>query len=291
MTHRLIIYHQSYASTVGRFKSPSLGDTISPAFHGCTVGPGSVQSSRMPGGRGSNTPTAPGWTAGIGESAKPQVDRPINETFTMGFRGDNVLHKNHFRKDWQRRVKTWFDQPGAKKRRRNARQAKAAAAGVRPTSLLRPAVRCQTVRYNRRIRAGRGFTSAELASAGIRRKEALSIGIPYDHRRRNKSEEGVSINVERLKAYKERLIIFPKNAKKPGKGDSTDLSAATTQDVSGPLPLPSGTQPEAPRAITSEELQFNAFRALRQARAAQRQAGVWKARKQKKEEEDAAKKK
>ncbi|PLW47296.1 hypothetical protein PCASD_02633 [Puccinia coronata f. sp. avenae] len=283
MTHRLIIYHQSYASTVGRFKSPSLGDTISPAFHGCTVGPGSVQSSRMPGGRG--------WTAGIGESAKPQVDRPINETFTMGFRGDNVLHKNHFRKDWQRRVKTWFDQPGAKKRRRNARQAKAAAAGVRPTSLLRPAVRCQTVRYNRRIRAGRGFTSAELASAGIRRKEALSIGIPYDHRRRNKSEEGVSINVERLKAYKERLIIFPKNAKKPGKGDSTDLSAATTQDVSGPLPLPSGTQPEAPRAITSEELQFNAFRALRQARAAQRQAGVWKARKQKKEEEDAAKKK
>jgi len=209
----------------------------------------------------------------------------------MGFRGNNVLHKNHFRKDWQRRVKTWFDQPGAKKRRRNARQAKAAAAGVRPTSLLRPAVRCQTVRYNRRIRAGRGFTSAELAAAGIRRKEALSIGIPYDHRRRNKSEEGVSLNVERLQAYKERLIIFPKNAKKPAKGDSTDLTAPTTRDVSGPLPLPSGTKPEAPRAITSEELEFNAFRALRQARASQRQAGIWKARKQKKEEEDAAKKK
>ncbi|KAH9461943.1 hypothetical protein MJO28_003301 [Puccinia striiformis f. sp. tritici] len=209
----------------------------------------------------------------------------------MGFRGNNVLHKNHFRKDWQRRVKTWFDQPGAKKRRRNARQAKAAAAGVRPTSLLRPAVRCQTVRYNRRIRSGRGFTAAELASAGIRRKEALTIGIPYDHRRRNKSEEGVSINVERLTAYKERLIIFPKNAKKPAKADSTDLSAATTQDVSGPLPLPSGTKPEAARAITSEELEFSAFRALRQARATQRQAGVWKARKQKKDEEDAAKKK
>lgn len=209
----------------------------------------------------------------------------------MGFRGNNVLHKNHFRKDWQRRVKTWFDQPGAKKRRRNARQAKAAAAGVRPTSLLRPAVRCQTVRYNRRIRAGRGFTSAELAAAGIRRKEALSIGIPYDHRRRNKSEEGVAVNVDRLKAYKERLILFPKNPKKPGKADSTDFSATTTQDVSGTLPLPAGTKPEGPRAITSEELEFNAFHALRQARAEQRQAGVWKARKQKKEEEDAAKKK
>ncbi|KAI7965266.1 hypothetical protein MJO29_003364 [Puccinia striiformis f. sp. tritici] len=227
-------------------------------------------------------PFKPAAPAALPAVRLPQVYRP---------RGNNVLHKNHFRKDWQRRVKTWFDQPGAKKRRRNARQAKAAAAGVRPTSLLRPAVRCQTVRYNRRIRSGRGFTAAELASAGIRRKEALTIGIPYDHRRRNKSEEGVSINVERLTAYKERLIIFPKNAKKPAKADSTDLSAATTQDVSGPLPLPSGTKPEAARAITSEELEFSAFRALRQARATQRQAGVWKARKQKKDEEDAAKKK
>ncbi|KAG0147182.1 hypothetical protein CROQUDRAFT_656470 [Cronartium quercuum f. sp. fusiforme G11] len=209
----------------------------------------------------------------------------------MGFRGNNVLHKNHFRKDWQLRVKTWFDQPGAKKRRRNARQAKAAAAGVRPTSLLRPAVRCQTIRYNRRVRSGRGFTAAELAAAGIRRKEALSIGIPYDHRRRNKSEEGVALNAERLLAYKERLILFPKNPKKPAKADSSNLTAATTQDVSSVLPLPSGVQPEGRRAITAEELKFGAFRALRQARTNQRQAGVWKVRKQKKEEEEAAKKK
>ncbi|KAI8450947.1 large subunit ribosomal protein L13e, variant [Phakopsora pachyrhizi] len=209
----------------------------------------------------------------------------------MGFRGNNVLHKNHFRKDWQRRVRTWFDQPGAKKRRRNARQAKAAAAGVKPTSLLRPVVRCPTVRYNRRIRAGRGFTTAELAAAGIRRKEALSIGIPFDHRRRNKSEEGVSFNVERLKAYKERLIIFPRNAKKPGKGDSSDLTAPTTQNISVALPLPPVAKPEAPRAITSAEKEFDAFKALRQARAEQRQAGVRKIRKAKKEEEEAAKKK
>ncbi|EGF99484.1 uncharacterized protein MELLADRAFT_68577 [Melampsora larici-populina 98AG31] len=209
----------------------------------------------------------------------------------MGFRGNNVLHKNHFRKDWQRRVKTWFDQPGAKKRRRNARQAKAAAAGVRPTSLLRPAVRCMTVRYNRRLRSGRGFTAAELAAAGIRRKEALTIGIPYDHRRRNKSEEGVSVNTERLLAYKERLILFPKNAKKPAKGDSTDLTAPTTQNITSVLPIPSGTKPEAARAITAEEREFNAYRALREARTQQRQAGIWKVRKQKKEEEEAAKKK
>lgn len=35
------------------------------------------------------------------------------------------------------------------------------------------------------------------------------------------SEEGKALNVERLKAYKARLIVFPRNAKKPKKGDST----------------------------------------------------------------------
>ncbi|KAI9613521.1 hypothetical protein H4Q26_010128 [Puccinia striiformis f. sp. tritici PST-130] len=183
--------------------------------------------------------------------------------FHDGFQGNNVLHKNHFRKDWQRRVKTWFDQPGAKKRRRNADRPRLLLPV--PTSLLRPAVRCQTVRYNRRIRSGRGFTAAELASAGIRRKEALTIGIPYDHR--------------------------SSQQKNQPKADSTDLSAATTQDVSGPLPLPSGTKPEAARAITSENLNLALSEPFDKPVATQRQAGVWKARKQKKDEEDAAKKK
>jgi large subunit ribosomal protein L13e len=43
----------------------------------------------------------------------------------------SVLHRNHFRKDWQERVKTWFDQPGKKHSRRVARQAKAVKAGLR----------------------------------------------------------------------------------------------------------------------------------------------------------------
>jgi large subunit ribosomal protein L13e len=49
----------------------------------------------------------------------------------MGFGKNNVVHKNHFRKDWQRRIKTWFDQPGQKKSRRTARQQKAAKLGAR----------------------------------------------------------------------------------------------------------------------------------------------------------------
>jgi large subunit ribosomal protein L13e len=132
-----------------------------------------------------------------------------------------VLHGNHFRKDWQRRVKTWFDQPGRKLRRRVARKEKAAKLGVRPIKPLRPAVRGQTVRYNIKIREGRGFTLAELKEAGIGRKEARGVGIVVDHRRRNLSEEGKALNVERLKAYKSRLIVFPRTAGKQKKGDSS----------------------------------------------------------------------
>ena len=117
-------------------------------------------------------------------------------------------------------MKTWFDQPGKKHSRRLHRQAKAVKAGLRPTELLRPAVRCPTQRYNMKLRAGRGFTKQELKAAGIRSKEALSLGVPVDHRRRNASEEGLKLNVERLQAYKARLVVFPKKAGKVKKGDT-----------------------------------------------------------------------
>ncbi|KAH9487002.1 60S ribosomal protein L13 [Psilocybe cubensis] len=201
-----------------------------------------------------------------------------------------VLHANHFRKDWQRRVRTWFDQPGRKLRRRTARKTKAATLGVRPLTLLRPAVRAQTVRYNRKVREGRGFTLAELKEAGIGRKEARGVGIVVDHRRRNLSEEGKKVNVERLQAYKARLIVFPRKAGKPKKGDSSaeDLKAATTR---APIALPPSVALEAPRKITAEEKEFQAFRTLRIARANQRHEGARKARAAKKDEEEAAKKK
>jgi len=208
----------------------------------------------------------------------------------MGFRHNNVLHANHFRKDWQRRVRTWFDQPGRKLRRRTARKAKATTLGVRPLTLLRPAVRAQTVRYNRKVREGRGFTFAELKEAGIGRKEARGVGIVVDHRRRNLSEEGKLVNVERLKAYKERLIVFPRNAKKPKKGDSTG-DALTAETTRATLPLPESIPHEAPRKITDAEREFKAYRALRDARANQRHEGARKIREAKKAEEEANKKK
>ncbi|KAI0053316.1 ribosomal protein L13e [Auriscalpium vulgare] len=208
----------------------------------------------------------------------------------MGFGHNNVLHDNHFRKDWQRRVKTWFDQPGRKLRRRNARKAKAATLGVRPLSLLRPAVRAQTVRYNTKLREGRGFTLGELKEAGIGRKQARGLGVVVDHRRRNLSVEGKELNVARLKAYKERLIVFPRKAGKPKKGDSSaeELAAATTRAT---IPLPAASVPEAPRKITTEEREFDAYKTLRNLRSQQRYEGARKVRAAKKEEEEAAKKK
>lgn len=72
-----------------------------------------------------------------------------------------------------------------------------------------------------KIREGRGFSIEEIKAAGIRKKEALSLGICVDHRAKSRSEERFNRNVERLQAYKARLVVFPKNSKKTQKGDST----------------------------------------------------------------------
>ena len=76
---------------------------------------------------------------------------------------NNVLPNSHFKKDWDKRVKTWFDQAGQKRRRRLLRKEKAAAIAPRPAcGLLRPVVHCTTQKYNMKTRMGRGFTLKEL---------------------------------------------------------------------------------------------------------------------------------
>ena len=51
--------------------------------------------------------------------------------------------------------------------------------------------------------------------AGVSAALARTIGIAVDHRRRNKSLESLQANVQRLKAYKAKLLLFPRNSKKP----------------------------------------------------------------------------
>ncbi|KAG7014861.1 hypothetical protein SDJN02_22491, partial [Cucurbita argyrosperma subsp. argyrosperma] len=120
---------------------------------------------------------------------------------------NNVIPSGHFRKHWQNYVRTWFNQPARKTRRRNARQEKAVKNFPRPTAgPLRPIVHGQTLKYNMKVRAGRGFSLEELKAAGIPKKLAPTIGIAVDHRRRNRSLESLQANVQRLKTYKAKSI-------------------------------------------------------------------------------------
>lgn len=117
----------------------------------------------------------------------------------------------------------------------------------RPTAgPLRPVVHGQTLKYNMKVRTGKGFTLEELKvcniymtfscsfidsfldeyllrllllflinqAAGIPKKLAPTIGISVDHRRKNRSLEGLQSNVQRLKTYKAKLVIFPRRARK-----------------------------------------------------------------------------
>ncbi|KAI9313192.1 50S ribosomal protein L13e [Dichotomocladium elegans] len=211
----------------------------------------------------------------------------------MVLKHNNQLPNQHFRKDWQRRVKTWFDQPGRKKSRRVARIQKAARIAPRPVDgLLRPAVRCPTQRYNMRLRVGRGFTLDELKEAGINRKVARTIGIAVDHRRRNKSQESLELNVQRLKAYKAKLIVFPRNSAKPKKGDSEAAEVATAVQLREPiLPVKQVSAVPEARAIAADEKKVNAYQKLRYARSAARTLGAREKRARDKAEEEANKKK
>jgi len=172
-------------------------------------------------------------------------------------KGNNVIPDNHFRKDWQRYVRTWFDQPAKKVARRKARVAKAAKVHPRPLNNLRPVVRCQTVKYNRKIRAGRGFTLDELEAAGISRKFAPTVGITVDHRRKNRSEEAFQANVSRLKTYRSKLVIFPRKptSQRAKKGDSSveERKAATQVLSKQVLPIALPEKRLKARVITKEE--------------------------------------
>ncbi|PMB67122.1 60S ribosomal protein L13 [Beauveria bassiana] len=204
------------------------------------------------------------------------------------------LRKTYFHKDWQRRVRTHFDQAGKKASRRTARQAKAAALAPRPVDKLRPIVRCPTIKYNRKVRTGRGFTLTELKEAGIARPLAPTIGIAVDFRRQNLSEESLALNVARLKAYKERLILLPRKSNAPKKGDTkTDLSkvntAATVASVLPVTPTDLGVK-EIKKGDMPAPVKGGAYVALRQARSAKRYQGAREKRAKDKAEADGAKK-
>jgi len=224
----------------------------------------------------------------------------------MAIKHNQQIPHNHFHKDWQRRVRVHFDQPGRKSRRRAARLSKAAAVAPRPVDKLRPVVRCPTIKYNRRARAGRGFTLVELKEAGIPRKLASTIGISIDPRRQTTSQESLSTNVARLQAYKARLILFPRKSGQHKKLDSSkeDVEMADkhhhddskiAKKLWAALPIDSGVGlKHGFKEIKKDDLpagEESAYRKLRVARSEARLVGVREKRAKAKEDAEDAKKK
>ncbi|CAO2640183.1 60S ribosomal protein L13 [Lemmus lemmus] len=189
---------------------------------------------------------------------------------------NGMILKPHFHKDWQQRAR--------KIRRRKARQAKAHRIALRHASRpIRPIVRCPTVRYHTKVRAGQGFRLEELRVAGIHKKVARTIGISVDPRRRNKSTESLQANVQRLKEYRSKLILFPRKPSAPKKGDSSLTGSV--------MPIRNVYKKEKSRVITEEEKNFKAFASLRMARANARLFGIRAKRAKEAAEQDVEKKK
>jgi large subunit ribosomal protein L13e len=192
-------------------------------------------------------------------------------------------------------VKSWFDQPANKKRRTQARQAKAAAVFPRPVEKLRPLVNGMTRRYSSKIRYGRGFSLQELSKAKISPAFARTVGIAVDHRRHDASEEKLQLNVQRLESYKSKLILFPRRADKPKKGDIADSTAdklksaaAGNQNTSKHVvEKPRRKVRQTPAKITKEMTATKVFRKLRQLKVNEK----YKGKREKKAKDDAAKEK
>jgi len=144
---------------------------------------------------------------------------------------NNDIPNIHLRKHWINRVKTHFDQPAKKSSRRMKRDNKATQMFPRPIKSLRPIVSSATRRYAGKVRLGRGFTLAELKSANLSAAFARTVGISVDHRRSSSSTEQHDLNVNRLKEYKSKMILFPRRENQPKKGEINDATRETLKSA------------------------------------------------------------
>jgi large subunit ribosomal protein L13e len=189
---------------------------------------------------------------------------------------NNVLANVHLRKHWMRRVKCYFNLSAHKTLRRAARSAKAAERSPAPVDLLRPLAKCNTRRYSNKIRFGRGFSLEEVRAVGLTPAFARTIGIAVDHRRHgsNVLEEK---NIERLQRFKSNLVLFPRNAGAPKKGEindsTTGLEGVAQIAQSGVYALPKVTKRAGIAALTKEMKAEKTYVKLRSARVNRKYKG------------------
>lgn len=184
-------------------------------------------------------------------------------------RHNNQVPNQHFHKEWQLRVKTWFNQAARKQRRHKNRVIKAARCFPRPVESLRPIVRCPSRRYSMKLREGRGFSYAELKAAKISPFYARTIGIAVDKRRRNKSMESLRTNVARLQEYVKNLMILPINPEKVHAGETPkEEFAKAIQHKGEVMPFAKKTPLTIESMVLSEkDKKVSAYATLRMARA------------------------
>merc|ERR1719321_1075359 len=186
---------------------------------------------------------------------------------------NNVIVNVHLRKHWERiGVKTHFNQAAQKAKRHAIRKAKAARVFPRPVNSLRPIVSQCTRKYAGKVRLGRGFTLDELKGAGLTQAQARSIGISVDHRRTSGNEDSLQANIARLKAYKSKLIVFPRREAKPKKGFVADATKEQVKAASAKHQVMGVTMPIQKKDDAVEYVKLGdvkkvkVYRALRTAR-------------------------
>ena len=113
--------------------------------------------------------------------------------------------------------------------------------------------------------------------------------------------ESLAANVERLKAYRSRLILFPRKSGQQKKSDASKEEVAAAMKGEGTahkthhiLPVKNIAKAEAIGEVSKSDMPEgtkNAYRTLRDARSEARLVGVREKRRKAKEDEAAATKK
>jgi large subunit ribosomal protein L13e len=182
---------------------------------------------------------------------------------------NNVVPNIHCHKKYHQstrgplKVKLALNQASRKKSRRLTRAKKAAAIAPAPVEKLRPVVHCPTQKYSAKTRLGKGFTLEELKVTGFSAKYARTVGIAVDHRRTNRSNESLELNVARLNAYKANLVILKKG----------DEATGLTQLKGAIQPIDYTKAPFEMAEVTDELKSFKAYTTMRVARQETRVAG------------------
>lgn len=111
-----------------------------------------------------------------------------------------------------------------------------------------------------------------MAKAKIAPQFAKTVGIAVDTRRFDTSEEAMQLNVQRLETYKSKLILFPRRADKPKKGDIHDSTADKLKSAEAGkqntgkhvLAKPKTKVRQTPLKITKEMRDVKIFKKIRQ---------------------------